>query len=307
MAAELRDAGTVSTSTRDMPDGSIDNEGQTFTPIEEYVCEYIVFYATWGHADPGTCRVFIQETTAGLPNGSLLTDWAEFSVAGAQDKVLRTANFSTQPTLSIGTKYAIVWDAPSGDPGVKELIIWGSGTSNYDGGNRVYNSGGWVDSATTEQHFAIWGSDVPVLPGKPTNPTPGDEASDVTLHDTAGTWESGGNTDSYNVYYGTLSGFLELVEEGVTDLSLDLVEGLFSVYGRISYWRVDAVNENGTTTGDEWYFTTMLFGPPLPPGVSIDYGEDPPVLTGTPTGESNMMTVRRLVAAANGKIWVEDI
>jgi len=307
MAATLRDTATSSAITYDFPNpAGVLKRGQSFTPTETYTCEQIRFYATWGHADPGACRVSVQETTAGLPNGSLLTDWATFSVSGAQAKTMRTVNFSTQPDLDIGTMYAIVWEAPSGVSTVKELIIWG-GTSTYTVGNLVYNTGGWINLETHDHHFQLWGSDVPVLPGKPTNPTPGDEASDVTLHDTAGTWESGGNTDSYNVYYGTLSGFLELVEEGVTDLSLDLVEGLFSVYGRISYWRVDAVNENGTTTGDEWYFTTMLFGPPLPPGVSIDYGEDPPVLTGTPTGESNMMTVRRLVAAANGKIWVEDI
>ncbi|MCK5608886.1 hypothetical protein KAR91_43840 [Candidatus Pacearchaeota archaeon] len=145
------------------------------------------------------------------------------------------------------------------------------------------------------------------LPGKPITPTPSHEASDITLHGTTGTWVSGGNTDSYNVYYGTLSGFLELVESGVVDLSLALVEGQFSVYGRISYWRVDAVNEAGIAVGDEWYFTTMLFGPPLPTGVTLDYGEDPPVPTGTPTGENNMMTVRKLIAAANGKIWYEDL
>lgn len=151
-------------------------------------------------------------------------------------------------------------------------------------------------------------SNTPPLPGKPINPTPEHLASDVTLHDTTGVWESGGNTDSYNVYYGTLSGFLELVESGVTELSLVLVEGNFSVYGKISYWRVDAVNAQGITQGDEWIFTTMNFAPVLPTGVTLDHsGGEGGVPTGTPTGENNIMTIRRLVVAANDKIWYEDL
>ena len=144
------------------------------------------------------------------------------------------------------------------------------------------------------------------LPGKPITPYPADEASNVTLDDTTATWVSGGNTDSYSIYYGTLSGFLVLVEEEVTDLFLDLVVGNFSVYGRISYWRVDAVNTNGTTAGDEWYFTTMLFDPVLPTGITLDHsGGAGGVPTGTATGENNMITVRRLIAVARNKIFYE--
>jgi len=151
-------------------------------------------------------------------------------------------------------------------------------------------------------------SDTAPLPGKPTTPYPANAATGITLDDTTGTWVSGGNTDSYNVYYGTLSGFLELVEGGVTDLSLALVSGVFSVYGKISYWRVDAVNEVGTTTGDEWYFTTLNFDPVLPTGVTLDHsGGEGGVPTGDATGLNNIISVRRLVAAANNKIWYESI
>ena len=43
------------------------------------------------------------------------------------------------------------------------------------------------------------------------------------------------------------------------------------------------------TTGDAWSFIVIAFNPPLP------------------TGENNMFTVRRLVAAAKNTIWIEDI
>jgi len=158
----------------------------------------------------------------------------------------------------------------------------------------------------SDTYFIVVGTWEGVLPGKPITPYPADEASNVTLDDTTATWVSGGNTDSYSIYYGTLSGFLVLVEEEVTDLFLDLVVGNFSVYGRISYWRVDAVNTNGTTAGDEWYFTTMLFDPVLPTGITLDHsGGAGGVPTGTATGENNMITVRRLIAVARNKIFYE--
>ncbi len=302
--ASLRDTGTGSASTFDFPNpAGVLKRGQSFTPTEAYTCEQVRFYATWGHSDPGACRVSIQETTAGLPNGSLLTDWASFSVSGAQSKTLRTVNFSTQPDLDIGTMYAIVWEAPSGVSTVQELILYG-GTSTYTVGNLVYNTGSWLNSATIDHHFQLWGSDVNPLPGKPTTPTPADSASDVGLNDTTAQWVSGGDTNSYNIYYGTLSGFLSLVQSGVTDLSLALVDGAFGVYNKITYWRVDAVNTEGTTQGDEWVFTTLSFLPVLPSGLSLDANG---AVQGTASGLNNMLTIRRLVAAAANTFWYEDI
>ena len=96
---------------------------------------------------------------------------------------------------------------------------------------------------------------------------------------------------------------MSLVAEGVTELEATLVTGNFTNYGFPQYWRVDAVNDAGITQGDEWYLTTIAFDAIIPTGMSLVDGE----LTGTPTGENNMITVRRLVAAANSKIWYEDL
>lgn len=257
--ATLRDNATGSSSTRDMPDGTINYEGQTFTPTEEYVCEQIRFYGTWGHGDPGTCRVSIQETTAGLPDGNLLTDWAEFSVAGAQAKTLRTVNFDTTPTLSIGTKYAIVWDAPSGIPNTQELIIWGHGSSTYAGGNRVYHTGSWVDSPSTEQYFQIWGSDLPA-PTKPTNPTPVDTGTDIDFSDLTLSWEDGGGADTYDVYVGDAADNLTLISSTQSDVSIVLDDTQRALFTDTCYWRIDATNVYGTTTGDDWWFAVAAPG-----------------------------------------------
>ena len=279
---------------------------QTWTALESYtLTEVWLRMANSFPAYNGTLTLDLYSVSGGEPDAKIATLWSGSVNSWGSVQSWRFLTGISQ-AITNGVIYAyVVTLNPLRD--ATHYIRW-SGKSGYAGGvGYQENTDGVYTNALIDWHFVNYGTDAPALPGKPINPTPTDAASDVTLHSTTGTWESGGDTDSYNVYYGTLSGFLELVEEGVTDLSLPLVEGQFSVYGKISYWRIDAVNENGTTQGDEWVFTTMLFAPPLPTGYSLDYGEDPPVLTGTPTGESNMMTVRKLVVAANNKIWYEDI
>ncbi|GAH16628.1 unnamed protein product, partial [marine sediment metagenome] len=59
-------------------------------------------------------------------------------------------------------------------------------------------------------------------------------------------------------------------------------------------------------------FNASIFKPPLPSGITLDYSGDPddedfgePI--GIPTGGNNMISVRRLVAAARNRIFIEDI
>lgn len=108
--------------------------------------------------------------------------------------------------------------------------------------------------------------------------------------------------ETYNIYFGP-TGNLALISLGQAGLSIEVPYAL--EYNTEYSWRVDAVNEYGTTTGDTWAFTCLLFAPPFPDGITIDYGEDPPIPTGTPTGVNNMVTLKRIVAAANNKIFYE--
>ena len=108
--------------------------------------------------------------------------------------------------------------------------------------------------------------------------------------------------ETYDIYFGP-TGDLALISSEQAGLSIEVPYAL--EYNTEYSWRVDATNEYGTTTGDVWSFTTLLFAPPLPDGITIDYGEDPPVPTGTPTGENNMVTIKRLVGAANNLIFFE--
>jgi len=165
-------------------------------------------------------------------------------------------------------------------------------------------------------------------PTKATNPTPTNAADDVTLDQETITWEDGGGATSYNVYYGDTSGALTLVSEGQAGLSFT-VNGatLGSPYDYIvtRYWRIDSINATGTTTGDEWSFTTIRFTPPSPTywystfyyrllvDGDGDLGDPPPVgvedtdyviVAGPPSPDN---TPCRLVVAANNTIFYEDV
>ena len=151
------------------------------------------------------------------------------------------------------------------------------------------------------------------LPGKPTNPSPADDATSIALGKSPFSWDaSSPAAETYEIYFriqgaewGTPVGESQVeVEWIVTSGLLDYI---------ITYeWRVDATNVVGTVTGDTWTFGSITYDPPLPTGVSLDYSGDPEdegygEPTGTPTGANNMITIRKLVVAANSKIWYEDL
>lgn len=156
-------------------------------------------------------------------------------------------------------------------------------------------------------------------PTKAKTPAPVNTATNVTLDQATLTWEDGGGADTYNVYYGDTSGSLSLVSSAQAGTSLTVTGiTLGSPYDYVvtRYWRIDSTNAAGTTTGDEWSFTTINFDQlrvtyELISGGSGNgpYDIPTPGVEGTDfryTGENNMITVRKLVAAANDKIWIED-
>ncbi len=86
------------------------------------------------------------------------------------------------------------------------------------------------------------------------------------------------------------------VEAFVND-DLQVVAGL--EYNTTYYWQVQAGNTAADLADSEvWSFTVQAFSPPA-------YSVHP--VSGLPTGESNQITVRRLVAIANNKFWYEGI
>jgi hypothetical protein len=89
--------------------------------------------------------------------------------------------------------------------------------------------------------------------------------------------------ETYDVYLGTAPGSLVSIAEDLYSLSF-AVPGTPLTYDTTYYWRVDATNEVGTTTGDVWSFTTLEFSPP-----------------------AGHATTKRLIAVARDRFWYEDV
>jgi len=113
---------------------------------------------------------------------------------------------------------------------------------------------------------------------------------------------------TYNVYFGDTSGDLSLIVKGSESAEFAALILLTAVgladYNTSYYWRVDTVNQFGITAGDEWTFTSISFCPPLPFGMTLDDEGNP---TGNPTGENNVMIIKRLIAAAKNAVYYESI
>jgi len=140
-------------------------------------------------------------------------------------------------------------------------------------------------------------------PDKATTPAPEDAHTDDKLSLAQLSWVDGGSATSYDIYFG-LPGAATLRSSGQAGVTFDLSSITPFDYYEDYEWRIDSINEYGTTMGDTWTFTTLRFYPPLPTGVTLDDDGDP---TGDPTGENAMIQVKRLVVAANNKIWFESV
>jgi len=227
--------------------------GQTITPSETYKLERIDFYTRWHYADPGTCYVAVYETNEdGFPT-SLITNEVAFTVTDS--KILKSIIFSLQPTLQSGIKYAIVWTAPFGIQGSNELYLYGESTTGnyYLGGNRItygWPDPQWYEVTTQDLNFYCYGS--PAVPSKPVNPTPANDATEVDFSGFTLSWENGGGATSYDIYIGTSGGLTKVSSAQVGTNYITNIDEIS--YNQKIYWRVDAINDSGTTTGDVWNF-----------------------------------------------------
>ncbi len=105
--------------------------------------------------------------------------------------------------------------------------------------------------------------------------------------------------ETYDIYFGP-TGDLSLISAEQVGLSIEVPYAL--EYNTEYSWRVDATNEFGTTTGNTWSFTCLFFAPPLPSGITLDGDGEP---TGIASGLNNMVTLKRIVAVANDKVFYE--
>lgn len=104
-----------------------------------------------------------------------------------------------------------------------------------------------AESATT---------DLPVPPGQASNPSPTSGAENVAV-DVDLSWTAGAGTESHDVYFGTDALNLPLLSDSQSSTTFD--PGILS-NDTTYYWRIDEKNDNGTTPGQVWSFTTQSAG-----------------------------------------------
>jgi hypothetical protein len=90
-------------------------------------------------------------------------------------------------------------------------------------------------------------------PGQATNPSPADEATNISIEATL-SWMAGGGATSHDVYFGTDS--TPDAGEFIGNQAGTTYDPGTLTASTTYYWRIDEKNSNGTTTGDVWSFTT---------------------------------------------------
>ncbi|MHC4736742.1 MAG: choice-of-anchor Q domain-containing protein, partial [Planctomycetota bacterium] len=133
---------------------------------------------------------------------------------------------------------------------------------------------GWADAFNDLQGalaFAKSGDEIRVAQGAytpegplldihlATNPNPANGARRVTITAEL-SWTAGADATSHDVYFGTTSpGMFQGNQSGTT------FDPGTMAYSTTYYWRIDELNQGGTTTGTVWSFRTMGPGPSLSP------------------------------------------
>lgn len=244
------------------------------------------------------------------------TNWSE--ILGTQnpmeDADVEFDDCILQPT----TTYALVISATNGDS--SNYIRWYSNTGGYSDGEAFVSADdgdSWAPITGEDFGFLVFGDSL--LPGALTivSPTP-TGVTDITLDETPLEWAAGDPVaDTYEVYFRESGDDWKLVGSAQAGVEWTIDFGILA-YETTYEWRIDATNIYGTTTGDTWSFDTIEFDRIrvsyrlLPGGAGAGHGpyDDPPGVEGTDwawTGENAMLTIKRLVAAANSKIWYESI
>jgi hypothetical protein len=101
--------------------------------------------------------------------------------------------------------------------------------------------------------FTSQSESIDPLPGQATSPSPADGEIDVLIGSSLN-WTAGADTTSHDVYFGTNS------IPDTAEFQGNQAETSFSPssldYSTTYYWRIDEVNDEGTTGGNVWNFTT---------------------------------------------------
>jgi hypothetical protein len=238
-------------------DGEIHWISQTFQASQSYDISSVKLRLSDFYSDAegiGTITVSIRAVSAGKPTGAdLASGTYDGDTLGASQTTIEFT-FGTPYSLSSGTSYAIVVRrAISG-----RLTYGASGGNRYANGARVESHDSGASWFTPSATVDLWFETHTPLPSKPINPDPAHQETDVDFSDRTISWDNGGGATSYDVYIGDASDNLTKVSAGQAGLTYTVTDANMELFPKgVCYWRIDAINAGGTTTGDDWYFTVI--------------------------------------------------
>jgi hypothetical protein len=215
-----------------------------------------------------TITIALYTESGGEPNASQGSKSVDASGWSGSTE-LHTITFDTPISLTAGTYFIVgTEDSNLGTQWSRSTTGAGPG-----GSMRLYN-GSWINCSNPESTygFEVWASDT--TPSKPNNPDPADDATDEDFSDLTLDWDDGGGADTFDVYVGDAADNLTLISSAQAGTSAVLTEtqrdDLFTDH---CYWRIDATNDQGTTTGDVWDFTVAGPGKATTPVPNDDQEE----------------------------------
>lgn len=170
-------------------------------------------------------------------------------------------------TPRIGNAYTAWGDVPDGRWGlahhVKQDIdgplSYGT-TYNFKAVVTGHSVADGEGEATSEVYEFTTESENGGAPNKPTDPTPENNDTGVDFSGFTLSWiDGGGDTETFDVWIGPSDGLVRvsIAQTGVSYVTtLSELETIFSAspIDQKIYWRIDATNDAGTTTGDVWNF-----------------------------------------------------
>lgn len=225
---------------------------QTFTTIGAFVLEKVSFLFFNPATDILTASLYATDGN-GKPTGAVLTSGTtDASTIPGMPGEWRDITFNTPYALEASTKYAIVLTIPSAG-----LLYFQDTSGDYAGGGRNLSLNGgisWSGEDGGDLMFEIYSLDMPA-PTKATDPTPAEDGTNISL-DTNLSWTKEATATSI-VYLDIKSENNPPVTKVVDDEDVESYNPASDLEPETTYvWRVDTKNLAGTTTGDQWEFTT---------------------------------------------------
>jgi len=232
--------GTCASSCHGQGAGTVEITGfpESYIPDSTYLITITAVSGSSISNFNGSVRVGTGSTNAGTISSG--TNTATYNVTGETNGIHLSANNRTSGTFN--------WHAPAAGTGNVRLY-----SASFQGSNM--NTG-----RTTVIQLTATEAVIETPPGQASNPTPANLSDSVSVTLASLSWAAADRADSYSVYFGTTEP-LELLGN-VTNTTITLTDSLDYLTNYL--WRVDAVNNFGTTAGVLWQFTTITNLPPLP-------------------------------------------